>query len=59
MMERDSGADVSVDVKNISVITHVRRSKGSKVLGISVASCLVVYFGTIIWGEVFWSVRTS
>ena len=53
MMERDSGADISVDVKNISVITHVRRSKGLKVVGISVASCLVVFTGTIIWADVF------
>lgn len=53
LMERDSGADVSVDVINIRVITHVRKSKGSKVVGIAIASCLVVYFGTIVWADVF------
>ena len=53
LMDRDSGADVSVNVKNISVITHVKRSKGLKVVGTSVASCLAVFMGTIIWADVF------
>jgi hypothetical protein len=52
LMERDSEADVSVDVKNISVIIHVRKSKGLKVVGISVASCLVVTTATGIWADV-------
>jgi hypothetical protein len=53
LMERDSGADVSVDVINIRTIIHVRKSKGLKVVGISLASCLVVFTGTIIWADVF------
>jgi hypothetical protein len=52
-MERDSGGDVTVDVTNVRTIIHIRKSKGLKVVGISLASCLVVFIGTILWADIF------
>jgi hypothetical protein len=53
LMERDSGADVTVDVKDVGVIKIGRKSKLLKVIGIGIASCIVGIYGTIIWADVF------
>ena len=52
LTERDSRADVSVDVVNIKVITHVRKPKFLVRAGIGIASCLVVSTATVIWADV-------